>query len=238
MKDVPGGPAAFPTTVWADLLLLADPTHPAYAGVLDGLARRYWRPVYAYLRAAGRLSGDDAADLTQAFFAYLLQKRYLQRLQPDRGTFRGYLKRSVKHFLINAKRAQAVRNRATPTFSLDASPTELERLAAYDSPDEAYDREWFRTLMHDAHAELARELTASGHADYLRVFERYRQRAEAEAPSTYRELADELGLTEGDVRNYLSRTRALLRDVLRRQIRRYATSEEEVEAELREIMRR
>src|SRR6185369_5234403 len=96
----------FPETRWSQLLELRDPAHPRYAEHLDRLAQQYWKPVYHYAKALRRA---DAEDVTQQFFAMLLARRDLENLSPDRGSFRGFLKTALKHFVLSADRAAAVR---------------------------------------------------------------------------------------------------------------------------------
>ena len=98
----------FPETRWSQLLELRDPSHPRYAEHLERLAKQYWSPVHHYARALCR--GDaDAEDLTQQFFAMLLARRDLEKLSPDRGSFRGFLKTALRNFVLSAGRANAVR---------------------------------------------------------------------------------------------------------------------------------
>src|SRR5260221_4766653 len=86
----------FPETRWSQLLELRDPAHPRYAEHLERLAKQYWQPVFHYVRALRR---SDAEDLTQQFFAMLLSRRDLEKLSPERGSFRGFLKTALRNFL-------------------------------------------------------------------------------------------------------------------------------------------
>src|SRR5437867_2750392 len=141
----------FPSTVWSDILAAGDPKNPNHRARLSGLVQAYWKPVYAYVRTAWRTSIEDSKDLTQAFFAHLLDKGYLGSLRADRGSFRGYLKKALKHFLIDAGRAAQARRPEGPVVSLEAMPKVLERLAPAspnESPEQVYDREWLRCLLH------------------------------------------------------------------------------------------
>src|SRR5262245_9712599 len=100
--SIGGSRKGFPTTIWSDIIAAGDSSDPQSRDRLDRLLRTYWKPVFAYVRSSWRKPVEDAKDLTQAFFASVLQKGYLSRLDPDRGSFRGYLKKALKHFLIDA----------------------------------------------------------------------------------------------------------------------------------------
>ncbi|MBI2901434.1 MAG: sigma-70 family RNA polymerase sigma factor [Planctomycetes bacterium] len=243
------GPRSFPSTVWSDVLAAGDPSHPACRAKLEHLMRLYWRPVYAYIRAAGRKSPEEAKDVAQGFFAHLLEKDAFAKMRPERGSFRGFVKRAVKNFLVDGERAQAIRR---PAFSIDAKPEELDRLApeaAGDTPERAYDREWFRSLFAAAIDDLRRQLAREGKIVYFDVFRMYcldpadspdASRSTAvsgkslpDAP-TYREIAEKLGIKETDVTNYLSYCRAAAKKILRARVRDYVGSDDEVERELAE----
>lgn len=250
--NIGGSRKAFPSTIWSDILAAADAGSPDARERMDAILRQYWKPVYAYIRASWGKTIEDAKDLAQAFFAHVLQKDYLSRLRPEHGSFRGYLKKALKHFLIDAERAQAARRPDKPVISIEAQPEELERLGPQSSgeaPEAAYDRQWFRTLFDAGVEELRRLLMEDGRAAYWRVFQIYclepaqgadRHTAVAgeEAPPgpTYQEVARELGIKETDVRNYLSHCRRALKQILRNRIRDYVASDDDVDRELGEAL--
>lgn len=244
------GTERLPPTHWSDIIVAADPGHPECRQKLERLLEMYWKPVFAYIRVAWQKSIEDAQDLTQAFFTEFLEKNYIANLRPERGSFRGYLKRALKHFLIDAQRAEAVRRPPKPVFRLNATSVELDRMgpaSPEDTPDQAYERVWFRTLLVDTIEELKRKLAAEGKSRYFDVFDAYcldaspdkpasgstllLEAASREAP-TYKDLAQRLGLSESDVRNYLAHCRRELRHLLERRIRGYVLSENEVQTEL------
>jgi RNA polymerase sigma-70 factor (ECF subfamily) len=184
------GRAPFPSTVWSEVL------HP---GRLEALCRKYWKPVFAYIRVSWpgtRL--QDAEDLTQAFFARLLEKRTIDRATPLRGSFRAYLKTALRHFLIDAHRA--------------ARPIPIPEIRASEA---AYDREWFlgvvRTCLDRLRAELERQKKPL-------YFEAFRLCCLKEPPLPYRRIAERLGLRESDVVNYLGYSRKLARRFLREEL--------------------
>ncbi|MBI2921436.1 MAG: sigma-70 family RNA polymerase sigma factor [Planctomycetes bacterium] len=232
-----GAGRGFPSTVWSEILEAADAAGARYRELMDGLIRRYWKPVYAYVRIAWRRGNEDAKDVTQAFFARLLEGGSVLRLRPEKGTFRSYLRASLKNFLIDFERAEFSRRKIAGALSLDADPEWLERLgpaAATETPEAAYDREWVRCLVSESVEALRAELEREGKGEWYRVFARYC--LDGGAPPTYRELAAELGLTETDVRHRLERCRERLRAVLRARILDTAASPEDADRELAEVL--
>jgi RNA polymerase sigma factor (sigma-70 family) len=225
-----GGPVRpFPSTMWSQVLGAGERSPEK----LNELLRAYWKPVYAYIRASWRKPVEDAKDLTQAFFAHLLEKDTLSRLRPDMGSFRGYLKQALKHFLIDAERAAALRRPATPLFALDE---DVE--ASDESPDRAFDRHWFRCLTSTSLEALKDRLTGDDKAKTFEVFKRYviDPSYSPEPTPTYRELAAQLGITEKDVDHALRHCSAALLEILRTGIRGYVESERDVDAELRRLL--
>ncbi len=244
------GAQQFPSTIWNDVLAAGDATSPHHRQRLEQLLKLYWAPVFAYVRASWRKPVEDAKDLTQAFFAHILEKGYLAKMRPGLGTFRGYLKRALKNFLIDAERHASARRPDSPLLSLDAAPAELERIgpAAPDEPPErAYDREWSRQVLDQAVADLKGLLASQGKQKYFDVFHAYflegagpvstkLTRTDEQGP-TYDDVAARLGIKVTDVRNYLTSCRKLLRELIRGRIRDYVERDDEVDSELDEILR-
>jgi RNA polymerase sigma-70 factor (ECF subfamily) len=222
---------AFPDTHWSQLLPLRDRGHPKRRELLELLARRYWLPAYHYVRALRRVSAEEAEDVTQQFFAMLLARRDLERLSPGRGSFRGFLKTALRHFLISASRAQQARA-PLPSFA-EAGAAWRERVDP--APDEAFDRAWARAVLAEGIERLRRELRDGGRAAQLDLFEAYCLNDGPEL--TYKELAARHGLGEHDVRNRLREARQRLRIILRKVVREYLAPGEDVEEELAFVLR-
>ena len=203
----------FPETRWSQLLELRDPAHPKYAEHLEKLAKQYWSPVFHYAQA---LRPADAEDLTQQFFAMLLARRDLEKLSPERGSFRGFLKTALRNFVVSAARADASRS----TVPL---PEDLR------APEQAFDREWVRSVLAEAVAALRRESAPA-------PFEIFREYCLEETGASYADLARRHQVSEDDVRNRLRETRIRLRDLVRDQLRNYLAPGEDLEAELRFIL--
>jgi len=205
----------FPETRWSQLLELRDPSHPRYAEHLERLAKQYWSPVFHYAQA---LSKTDAEDLTQQFFAMLLARRDLEKLTPERGSFRGFLKTALRHFVLSAGRAASLR-----------ATVPLREAADLTSPELAFDREWARGVLAAAVARLRKESTPT-------AFEIFREYCLEESGASYADLARRHHVSEDDVRNRLREARQRLRDILEDLLRDYLLPGQDVDAELRFIL--
>jgi len=235
-----GGDArAFPTTQWSQVLAAQDPTQPGQREKVDALLLTYWKPAYAYIRLGWKKSNEDAKDLTQAFFARLLQNGRIGAIRTEGGRFRSYFKQALRNFLIDADRAAEVRKlvEAVPVTDVD--------LAA---PEREFDREWLSVLLDASIARLESELKKEGKDAYFHVFRTYLLEPDAarEVPvttrsgdfslPTYGTVARRWGLKESDVRNYLSHCRARLREILKVGIRETVEDARDVEEELRSLL--
>ena len=236
------GPAAFPSTLWSQVLAAGDPALPEHRDRLNALLREYWKPVFAYIRAAWRKPVEDARDLTQAFFARVLEKGHLANLRPEGGSFRGYLKTALRHFLIDAERAAEARRPEKPVLSLDLPLERLEPVApnAGETPDDAYDRHWFGSILEQALSELRLSLEEKNKKAYFDLLHAVLIEPALEknpdARPSYRDLAGRFGLSESDVRNRLTYCRLLLRRIVENRIQATCSSREEASQEWRNFL--
>jgi RNA polymerase sigma-70 factor (ECF subfamily) len=205
----------FPETRWSQLLELRDPSHPRYAEHLERLAKQYWNPVFHYAQA---LSKADAEDLTQQFFAMLLARRDLEKLSPERGSFRGFLKTALRNFVMSAGRAASLR-----------ATVPLKEEADFRSPEQAFDREWARGVLAEAVARLRKESAPAS-------FEIFREYCLEESGASYADLAKRHKVSEDDVRNRLREARLRVREILEDLLRDYLLPGQDVDAELRFIL--
>jgi RNA polymerase sigma-70 factor (ECF subfamily) len=247
--SIGGSGNAFPSTHWRTILSAGDASQPTRIAALEQLLRTYWKPVYAYIRASRRKNVEDAKDLTQAFFAHLLESDTISRATPVLGSFRSYLKGALRYFLIDADRSALTRRPPGGLISLDAMAEDYDRIVPEsheETGEQACDREWFRVLFGDSVRALESILLTEGKGQYFEVFRLYclEPVGKAAAPEeigdpdgpTYGEVADRLGLRESDIRNYLSYCRRRIREILWLRIREYCTSDEEAEAEFKEVI--
>lgn len=232
----------FPETHWSQLLTLRNPAHPKHAEHLEGLVRRYWSPAYHYLRSLRGVSAEDAEDLTQQFFTLLLARGSLARLDPDRGSFRGFLKTALRRFAVDAERREAARAprggvRLFRFEEAEALWRQVEGRRAAASPEDAFDREWARSVLEQAVARLREELEGRGKAADFALFRKYCLDPEGESLS-YEELARERGCSVDDVRNALRAIRKRGREILEDLLRDYLFPGERLEDEIRFIFSR
>lgn len=238
--DGPGarGAGQFNTTHWS-VVLLAGETHAPQADVaLEKLCRTYWPPLYAYVRRKGH-SPHDAQDLTQEFFARLLEKQYLKLADPERGRFRSFLLKSLQHFLVNEwGRGQALKRGGGHTLvPLDDVAAERIYQAQPDdqlAPESFYDKRWAMTLLQQAMERLGTDYASAGKQE---LFGHLKGHLLTEGSAEiYRELAGPLGLSEGAVKVAMHRLRQRFRDAVRAEVTQTVATPAEVDEELRCLM--
>lgn len=237
-RHAASGVGQFNTTHWSLVLLAGQSQAPFADAALEKLCRTYWYPLYAYVRRGGH-SPHDAQDLTQEFFARLLEKNYLQLADRDRGRFRSFLLKSLQHFLVNEwVRGQAQkRGGGQKVFSLDEEAAERSYLAQPAdqlAPESLYDQRWAMTLLERAMERLGADYATAGKEELFRQLKPLLL-TEGSGES-YRQLAGPLGLSEGAVKVALHRLRQRFRDAVRAEIAQTVATPEEVDEELRCLM--
>jgi RNA polymerase sigma-70 factor (ECF subfamily) len=230
-----GNRESFPETAWLSALSSTDPRRRRL--MLERLCTLYWRPVYKFIRAAWGKSVESAKDLTQDFFAEIIDRDLVSRYDSSQGRFRNFLKGALRNFLAEAQRdaERQKRGGGSLTIPLNVETIEtgtfaqdLQRL----SPEQIYDHEWAEGLMADCLARLRKNLVEEGKGIQYRVFEAHNLSG---ATPSYEELAASMSLPLHDVRNYISRTRARLRDLVVERVSEYVTSAKEIEDELQQL---
>ncbi len=233
------GPRRFATTRWSQVIAAGQAQTAASREALASLCESYWYPLYAYVRRWGH-GPDDAQDLTQEFFARLLEKRYLRDADPARGRFRSFLLASLKHFLSNERdKASAVKRGGRATIV----PLEIEtaegmyRLEPPDAetPEKVFERRWALTLLQRTLARLRDEFTAGGRREMFARLEGYLTGERETVP--YAQLAAELGMTEGAVKVAVHRLRRRFGALLRDEIGETVSDPAQVDDEVRELFR-
>ena len=229
----------FASTRWTMVIAAGDLSDPHAAAALDELCRIYWPPLYSYLRRRGH-DAEEAEDLTQGFFARLLERRDFRAADPARGRFRGFLLTLLKRYAVNEyERATAVR-RGGRHVRLPLDFPEAERIYALDgrqedSPDRVFDRKWAGIAIDRALQRLRAECHEAGKARVTDTLLPYLTDT-GELPA-YREVAADLGLTEGAVKVAVHRLRQRFGAVLRLEIRETVLAEDEIDDEMRELIR-
>lgn len=223
--SVGAGQSRFPQTAWSLVGRLRDPGDPRLQAYLNQMVQVYWRPIYKYIRVAWKRSNEDAKDLTQAFFAHLLEGEAFTKVDPDRGNFRRFLMASLKNFLANEVRAGEALKRGGGHLILSLSLNEESDGWAADSsdPQALFEGQWARDILERSIDRLKEQCRPEVFTAFLRFhFE--------EAP--VRQIAQELGASETQVAHHLQDARSVLRRFVTDAIREYVNDEDEVSREL------
>ena len=230
-------PAAFATTHWS-IVLTAQGRSPAADEALEKLCRTYWWPLYGFVRRNG-YTPEEAQDLTQAFFARLLERRDLENVKQERGRLRSYLLASARNFLSKARdRETAVkRGEGRPLVSLDdlLARERLDQEPAHKlSADRIYERRWALTLLEQVLTRLRAEYEAAGK---LPLFDRLKELLGAESGQpSQAEIAAQMRMTENAVKQAFHRLRHRYRQLLQEEIAHTVVAQDDVEEELRHFI--
>ena len=211
---------------------------------LEALIAVYWKPVYKYLRLKWHASGEEAADLTQEFFARAIEKHFFDDFDATKGRFRTFLRTCVDRFAANERKAagRLKRGGAHAIVPLDFETAEGE-LRQHDMPvpadfEEFFHREWVRSLLAVAVDDLREEYRRQGKAVQFRVVEAYDLVAPAsDQEVTYAALAASFGVPVTDITNYLAAARRSFRRLLLDRLRATCASHGEFESEARHLLR-
>jgi RNA polymerase sigma factor (sigma-70 family) len=230
--------ARFPTTHWSRLGRVGDPADPEACAAMEGLCRDYWFPLYAFIRGRGH-SSHEAEDLVQGFFADLLERGDLARLDQSKGRLRSFLRASCDHYLANRRDRDLATKRGgdVTIISIDRRDAEdrYGREAAHElTPDRLFERQWALTLLGRVLERLEAEAVQAGNAAF---FDRLRPalQGDALAPSA-RDIGAELGMSEGAVRTAVHRLRARYRELLREEVGRTTDDPEAIDEEIGELL--
>ena len=238
-RDLPG-PAQFGQTHWSVVLAAAGKKDVALAEQsLEKLCRIYWLPLYTYIRRQGE-KPHDVQDLTQEFFARLLEKDYLCSVDQTKGRFRSFLLASLKHFLSNQRDQARAQKRGGGQVPLSLDFSSAETSIAFQpvdeqTPERAFEKRWALTLLEQSLARLRQEYCDRSKEE---IFERLKTTlTEGRGSVAYAELAERLCMNEASVKMAVHRLRQHYREVLRAEIAETVAKESEVEDELREVFR-
>jgi RNA polymerase sigma factor (sigma-70 family) len=218
----------FDTTRWS-IVLSAGEQDTVGRDALASLCKTYRPPVLAYVRGHVR-DPDDAEDLTQAFFVHVLERQLAARADRERGRFRAFLLTSLKHFLASERERVGAQRRGGGTQRLPAAV--IESIPAESTgPEEAFEREWARTVLREAMRRLELEAKRAGRAAMFRELRPFL--AETPEAGIYDSVAKSLGMRRNTVAVAVHRLRARLQETVREVVADTAADSAEVEAELR-----
>ena len=229
----------FATTSWTQVLAAREAPSSESRQALEGLCKAYWYPLYAFVRRQGH-GREESRDLTQAYFAQLLEKGYLEDFDPSLGRFRVFLKASVKNFLSKERdKAQAWKRGGHAQFS-SLSADEVEGRYRYEpvdrlTPEEIFERRWALTLLERVLEKLRQEFHDESRSEEFEKLRGYLTGEELKVP--YREVAKELGSTETAVKTSVHRLRRRFGKLLREEIAETVAAPNDVEDEMRHLLR-
>jgi RNA polymerase sigma-70 factor (ECF subfamily) len=229
----------FPTTQWGMVLDAGKTPGTDSRASLEMLCGAYWQPLYAYARLGGR-DPEEALDLTQGFFAHLLERELIAVVDPGRGSFRAFLKTAFDNYSSNERRTARAQKRGagepTVSFDLEDAESRLRDLQVdAETPDLAFERHWARTLLRRSVEQLGAEMRDAGEEERFRALSPFLTGEETVLP--YRDVAARLDITESAVKVAVHRLRRRFGALLRREISQTVPDESAVDDELRHVLR-
>ena len=232
MPTLPGS-SQFPTTRWTLVVAAGDPHRKEARSALVSLCESYWYPLYAYLRRRG-YSADEAQDLTQEFFVRVLEGRYLDRADPEKGRFRSFILTSLKFFVADEQDRQRARKRgggALVPIEVSSGEERYQREPAHDeTPERIFERRWALSLLDRVVERLRNEFVHHGRLEH---FERLKVFLLGQSDAPYAALAREMNTSEGALKVAIHRLRKRYRELFRQEIADTVADPADVESELR-----
>lgn len=233
-NSLPPGAPGFETTHWSLVLATGENGSERSRLALESLFEQYWFPLYSFVRRQIP-DAHEARDITQEFFTYLLEKNTLAVASPDRGRFRNFLLASMKNFLSNQRqKASAIKRgggRRKWSLDFDDGESRFNNEPADDlTPERHFDRQWALTLLDNVLKTLKDEFTQANKSDQFDAMKKYI--SSSPTNSSYRELGDQLGMTENAASVAVHRLRKRYRNLLRTEITKTVAGPGEVDDEI------
>lgn len=228
--SIGGAERPFPLTRWT-LVRSAQQSPEARRAAMEELLAAYWKPLYGFVRRKGR-SIEDAKDAVQGFCAHLMQRDFLERMDPGKGRFRSYMRASMDHYLINEHEKQAAQKRGggARVVPLDAERVEAELGAGPEEPGAAFDRAWARAVMERALEKLRAEFETGkrrGSFELVQSFFGFND------PPSYAEAAKKHGMGVVQLKAFLHRARERFRELVREEVVQTVGTLEDADEEVR-----
>lgn len=241
--ETSGRDGLFASTRWSVVLEAGDSAAASVQSLnaLSELCRIYWRPIYVFLRRQG-FGSDDAQDLTQGFFADLIETRTYARADREKGRFRSFLLGALKHFVADArdhsralKRGGGILPETLDDKAIAEAEAQVARAEKWHA-DEVYDRAWAASLLRRALGRLAQERALAGKRELFDCLRPYLS-ATGEMEVPYEEMASRLHRPVTTLRSDVARLRARHRAILREEVRGTVLQPADVDEELRHLCR-
>jgi RNA polymerase sigma-70 factor (ECF subfamily) len=236
--DAKFGGGAFYSTQWS-VVLEAHRDSDRRREALEELCSTYWMPIYGYLRRRGH-GPPDAEDLTQGFFAYLLSSDFLDRPDPAKGRFRGYLIGALRHFLGSHFERENARKRGGGARFIDWTTLDAEReFTAIDQPErdpsEIYETSWALALLGRALTRLEEEQTSAGRGRQFTVLKSFLSAAPTKGD--YEEAARQLGTTRTNIAVWVHRLNNRYAELVKLEVAATVQDPAETKNEMQHLLR-
>jgi DNA-directed RNA polymerase specialized sigma24 family protein len=231
-SDPPRRPSAFPETRWTTILA-ARGRPDLRRKVMQELCAHRWHALYACARRQG-LAADRAEDAVQGLLLQLFERDFLDRLDPERGSLRSYLKQALRHYLVNEHEREGAVKRGGGHRALPIDGVEARLPSAPDDPERAFDREWALAIFEGALGDLESEYSSGARTGPVEVLRELFRFGEA---SPYEKLAADNGMTVPQLKSFVHRARLRFKELLLVRIADTVGSEREAVAELEDLLR-
>jgi len=227
----------FSETRWSRILLASSQDEKRSRKALEELCAIYWHPIYSYVRRRG-YSAHDAEDLTQQWFAQLLEKKSFENADQSKGRFRNFLLGALNHFLISETRKASAQKRGGGRVisSAEIQAAEERYLEQPDpglTPEQVFDRQWTGTLLQRAFSNLRAEFEEADQLPKFHLLKRFL--GSATEAGDYDKVASELGMTSRAVGMAVHRLRDRYRELVRAEVADTVAASGDVEEEFREL---
>lgn len=229
----------FATTRWS-LVISAGEQDSDSRNALEELCSAYWYPLYRFARTKG-FSADHAADLTQEFFAKLIERNDFESVRQEKGRFRNFLLAAMQNFISNARDRENAQKRGghLKIFSFDAADAEKKHsleATSEETPELAFEKSWALTLLTTVQEKLKDEFKDAGRLELFEQIQCFLGGSFHDTP-TYAEIANRLDITESAVKVNVHRMRKQFRQLLRTEISNTISDETDIDQELEEMFR-
>jgi RNA polymerase sigma-70 factor (ECF subfamily) len=227
----------FVTTHWSVVLTAGHSDTARAQAALEKLCRTYWYPLYAYVRRRGQ-SPEDAKDLTQEFFARLLERNWVGRADQQKGRFRSFLLSAMNHFLADEWDKARAQKRGGGQMPVPSQFDTAETRYGHEpvdktTPEQNYERRWALTLLDTVLQRLRSEYEREGRAELFAALHSCLVGDRTDQP--YAELAGKLGVSESAVKSTVHRLRQRYRQLLRDEIAQTVAEPGEIDEELHHL---